>query len=441
MTRSHTETAQAWLSGFQAEFTRKETDLAWLGALRNQARATFQKQGLPTTRTESWKYTSLAPLLDTEYHLAQTEEEAAAQPYVPSTEGFRIVLVNGHFAPGLSRLPQTEEWSLMSLYEASRLTPGRLEDHLLHPNLESGFSSLNEAFWEDGVFLYLNPAAQVKEPVWIICVNVAHQASISHPRLAISLGRHSRLALIEYHVGQGPYLSNIRSTIHLDENAHLDYLRLQCEHPLAHHIADIEFTQRAGATLQSHSFTLGGALSRISLSTCLSDAKASCRLFGLMLGQNHQHQDEHTHIRHAAAHTHSEEHYRSIQDDASHGIFCGRIKVEAGALQCTAKQTSHNLLLSPSAEATTLPQLEILNDDITCSHGATVGQLDETALFYLISRGLDPDEARALLKQAFAKTILDSIPNPALKDKISRLIQEKLGQPLRQGGAHVFFHD
>ncbi|MDE3021076.1 MAG: Fe-S cluster assembly protein SufD [Pseudomonadota bacterium] len=441
MSTIHSEAAERWLKDFQSDFSKSAPESSWLQTSRRQAIAAFSTRGLPTTRMESWKYTSLSPMLATGFRLAPQVEDSAALPYIEkSLPANRMVFINGRYAPGLSNLRDTESLILIPLTEAISRYPQELEQCMVNPHLDNGFSALNEAFWQDGAYLRLAPHAKPDSPVYLTFVTLADQPCVTHPRVMLFIGENAALTLVENYVGKGPYLTNTQSAIHLEKEARLDYLRLQCESPAAHHIGEVSVIAEAGSSFQSHSIALGGVLARVSLSTRLNGNGASCKLHGLMIGHGHQHQDEHTHIQHAKPDTSSEEHYRSILDDASRSVFCGRVTVEEGASQSKAQQASHNLLLSREAEADTLPQLEIFNDDVRCSHGATVGQLDETALFYLKSRGIGQGEAITMLTRAFAQVILDSIINPFLQEKLGALIGDKLDKPQDGGAKHVFFH-
>ncbi len=402
---------------------------------RRAALAEFLKQGFPTQRNEEWKYTSLRRLESRAFVPSERVPialEAGRQPWVHGA-GLRIVLVNGHWAPALSSMEaQPPGLTIVTLAEWIRHDPAAALDYLSRAaeGAVSSLEQLNAAFFEDGLVVRLAPNTHVDEAVHIVHVwTGTQQASMSHPRLIVRAGHHSRCTLIEQYVfvGDVESFTNTVATIELEAGAHVRHYRLQQESPRSFHIGHANVRVREHAHYFAHDFSLGGALSRFKLAIYLQESGAHAELHGLLTPTGTQHLDTHTRIEHIAPHTTSTEDYRGIADDRGRGVFNGKVLVHAGAQKTDARQSSRNLLLSAKAEIDAKPELEIYANDVKCSHGATTGQLDADALFYLRSRGIPETQARVLLIHAFAQSVLTAVESVPVREYLEALLTTRFG--------------
>jgi Fe-S cluster assembly protein SufD len=347
--------------------------------------------------------------------------------------GIRIVLVNGHWMPALSSIgAQLPGMTLLTLKqwcehdpqaaaafiaETARSQPNALED-------------LNRAFFEDGVVLDVAAGASPDQPIYIV-----HQWSegatqlMSNPRLIVRAAANSRCTVIEHYVGSGAgeCFTNAVSEIQVAAGARVEHYRIQQEAPRAFHIGHVNVRVQRDGQYASHDIALGASLSRLNLGTILQGPGAHVALHGLLAPLANQHLDSHTTIDHAAAHTSSDENYRGIAGERGRGVFNGKVIVRPDAQKTDARQSSRNLLLAAGAEIDTKPELEIYANDVKCSHGATTGQLDAAALFYLRSRGLDETAARALLIRAFAESVVSTIGPQALRCHLEKVLDQRYG--------------
>ena len=393
---------------------------------RRSAAASLQQSGLPTLKHERWKYTSLASLNSVSYWLAKPSdgarlsaaEFAALAP--ASGESAQVVVVNGQVRHDLSKLEHLEAGLKITSLSAE---PEHVVEHMLTSATltdSRGFTALNEAALSDSVLIEVAADTIVEVPLAVVMVGTGNEPVLRTPRIIIRVGKNARARIIEESLSspneQG--LSNALTTIELDDGAELHHHRLQNEAHSSAHIGRVTAALGSNATLYTDSVAFGGRLTRIDVDVALRARGARCRLNGLFAGQGEQHIDHHTTIDHQVGDTHSEELYRGILADRSRGVFNGKVIVQKDAQKISAKQASNNLLLSRTAEIDTKPELEIYADDVTCAHGATVGELDSEALFYLRSRGVSEDDARALLIYAFAEEVISAIPLDALRSAI-----------------------
>ena len=428
---------------FLAEFERllalepRDTAL-WLRAIRKSGIAHFADSGFPTTQNEEWKYTNLEILRGRQFKAAErdpaSEPGAAVLAVSPwfSAIPRRIVFVNGHCVPGLSHCPETGDGvRISSLRRATLENPRAVERHLARyarPS-DNPFVALNTAFFQDGAFIEMGKNADGQGPVHLIFIATGSDSSTAfHVRNLIIAAAGSRLAVVEtfINLGSDRYLTNSVSEIVLGENAIVEHLKIQQESPEACHMATIQAHQDAGSNFKSHSIALGGRLARNDIRTVLSGSGAGCLMNGLYIASNDQVVDHHTVIDHARANCSSHEHYQGIMAGSARGVFNGKIFVRKDAQKTDARQTNRNLLLSENAVIDTKPQLEIFADDVKCTHGATVGQLSEEALFYLRARGIGLEEARRMLILAFASQALNRIGISAVGQILEKLVAEKI---------------
>jgi len=402
-------------------------------AARREAARAFAEQGLALERNEAWRFTDLrafAGLAQAEAISGapaegaaskETRAEATALPEWLDVQTWaqaaRFVFVDGRFAPGLSSsgsLPAGVQLGRLAESGDARLPLGSLADQK-----RRALTALNGALAMDGAYLRLDDGIVLRDPVFLIHVS-SSRMGVSCPRSWIELGSNAEAKLVEIHVGSaaGARLVNAVGELRLGSGAHLEHILVQEHGPDTVHCAEIAATQERDSRLGSHSLALGGALSRTEIRTRLDGPGAHTSLHGLYLGQRNQVHDHFTTIDHAAPHTTSEELYKGILGDRSKGIFCGRVEVRPDAQKIDAQQTNRALLMSDSAAVHTRPQLEIYADDVRCSHGASIGQLDADALFYLRARGVGEEEARALLMRAFVADVLDEIAIPELQERL-----------------------
>ncbi|HJT77979.1 MAG TPA: Fe-S cluster assembly protein SufD [Gemmataceae bacterium] len=411
-----TDDRETYLAAF-AEFEKGRREAPPLQRLRQGAIERFAALGFPTTEDEEWRFTNLAPLTRVPFRPATGRPPAMTEADLrrltfSDADCHRLVFVNGRFAPDLStRRPLPEGVILGSLAGALRSHADKVEPHLARyaDYEEQALTALNTAFFEDGAFLFLPRNQVVDEPIHLVFVSAATGGpTVAHPRNLIVAGVSSQVRLVESYVGLGDevYFTNAVTEVAAGENARIDHCRLQRESKRAFHIAALQVHQDRCSNFTSQAVTFGGGLVRNDIGSVLDAEGCSCTLNGLYLASGEQHVDNHTLIDHAKPHCESHELYKGILDGKAHGVFNGKIYVRQDAQKTDAKQTNQTLLLSEDATINTKPQLEIFADAVKCTHGATVGQLDAESVFYLRSRGIGQEAARALLTFAFANDII-----------------------------------
>ena len=396
----------------------------WLHEKRREARQAVKELGFPSSSIETWKYTSLHDLKKTNFKAAEVTDSTIDVTVlhkleIEDSEEKTIIFVNGFFREDLgtytNNIPGIK---IEPLYKKIN-TLEKIKEFISDYDNEA-FSALNVAAFSDGVSIQVEDNALISVAIRLIFIGEHKDPLLRNIKSVIQLGQNAQLRLIEeYRSGIGDYgLTNVSTNIVLQKGAVLNHHRLQNEAISSSQIAKIVASVEANASFNSDSIVLGGQLTRLEIDVALKGKRATCRLNGLFSGTGKQHIDHHTTVRHQIGDTHSEELYRGILDDKSRGIFNGKVIVSKDAQKITAKQTSNNLLLSRTAEIDTKPELQIYADDVKCAHGATIGQLDSAALFYLRSRGISEQEARALLIYAFAEEIIKAIPVENLRSNL-----------------------
>jgi Fe-S cluster assembly protein SufD len=417
--------ARQSLLNFERFEPRLRQGLTWLSELRRTAASSFAQLGYPTTKLEDWKYTSVAPIASLSFKpadpLAEFPPQALRALPLWDLEASRFVFLNGHFREDLSSgLPDG-----IKVINFKRAT----DDPLLRQHLaqyanyrDQAFVALNTALFGDGLLVHIPKDLIVEKPLLLIFASsgMLGEAAALHPRNLIIAGPGSQATLLEcyFGIGEGVYFTNAVTEIVLGENAVLDHYKVQGEGRSAFHIATTQVRQGRSSVFYSRSICWGGALTRNDLNVVLDAEGANCTLDGLYLASGNQHVDNHTLIDHAKPHSSSRELYKGILDGASVGVFNGKIIVRRDAQKADAYQANRNLLLSDQAEINTKPQLEILADDVRCTHGATIGQIDQDALFYMRSRGIPHEEARQLLIYAFANEVLGRIRDDSIRGRL-----------------------
>jgi Fe-S cluster assembly protein SufD len=426
------------------DFNRVTTASAgppWLAAVRRGAIEHFQTLGFPTRRDEDWHFTSVAPIAESEFVPLRGGADGSASVDVHASElepflfdhptGARLVFVNGRVAPDLSStgsLPRGVR--VMRLADALQADDATLRPHLTAiAGIErNAFAALNTALFTDGAFIHVAAGVTLDEPIHVMYVSTSEAArGVSYPRALVVADANARASLIESYlsVGDATYLTNAVTELRLAPGAQLAHIRVQRESSRAYHVGHTEAHQARDSRLASFSFAIGAALSRANIYTSLSGPGAEVTLDGLYLVDGTQHVDHQTRIEHAAPNCASHEVYKGILDGAAHGVFNGKVYVHPIAQKTDGKQTNNNLLLSADAQVDTKPQLEIFADDVKCTHGATVGRLDEVALFYLQSRGIPTEQARTLLTYAFAADVLQRIGDEAVRGALQDAVRAR----------------
>jgi Fe-S cluster assembly protein SufD len=413
--------------------------LPWLQRTRAVAFERFAELGFPTLRDEDWKYTSVASLEKRAFRLVPESLNGMSADEVASLalgDSHLLVFVNGRHAAGLSRLGRLPSGAHVgSLAQALAERPERFEALLTRDAeaLVSGFSALNAAFWADGATIDLAAGCVVEEPIQLLFITADADLAV-HPRNIIRVGAGSRAEIIEHYVGvnDAVYFTNAVTHIQADASAEIIHTKLQQESLRAYHIADIRADQERDSRFTSQSFALGGLLSRNDIATRLDAEGCEATLIGLYMASGRQHMDHHTLVDHARPRGTSREFYKGVLDGAARAVFNGKVIVRPDAQQTDAHQSNRNLLLSDHAEVDTKPQLEIYADDVKCSHGATVGQLDAEQVYYLRSRGMDDASARALLTFAFAEDVATRVNCAPLRARLEQLLRGRLPEQVKE---------
>ncbi len=413
---------------------------SWVFPLRKAAMSRFAELGFPTVRDEDWRFTNVAPIAKLpflpvfEYSKGNLDTAALAKYSFAKLKGSRLVFVNGLFSQEFSSiLPQPDGIKIANLVTALQTDSALIEKHLArHAQDEhNAFTALNTAFFQDGAFIYVPAGKTVAEPVHLLFVSTSKEAgTTSLPRNLIIAERESKLTVIESYVSTvgGAYFTNAVEELIIGENATVEHCKFQDESPQAFHIAAIHVHLSRNCNFIAHSIATGAKLSRNNIRTSLADEGVECILNGLYVTKDDQLADHHMIVDHAKPHCNSHEYYNGILDGRSKGVFHGRILVRPDAQKTDAKQTNKNLLLSDDATVDTKPQLEIYADDVKCTHGATIGQLNDESIFYLRARGIGLERARQMLIHAFAGEIIDRIRYAPVREEMDAIVWDRLEQ-------------
>ena len=406
--------------------------------IRRSAIERFGSLGFPTTRDEEWRYTSVAPIARVDFapvvepDLGKLTADALAPFLFAGLEGAQLVFVDGHYAAVLSRADQLPAGATVtSLAQALEEQPAEVGAHLSRyaDGEQEPFTALNTAFVRDGAFIRIPRNAVVEHPIHLLFVSTRRsEPTISHPRVLCVAESGSQVTLIESYAGleEAQYFTNAVTEIVADQGAVVDHYKIQRESAEAFHISDLHVRQGRDVQFRSTCFTLGGRLTRNHAHTALDGEGIDSTLNGLYLVDDQQHVDNHTLIEHIQPNCSSHEYYKGILDGRSTGVFRGQILVHQAAQKTDAYQANRNLLLCDDADINTKPQLEIYADDVKCSHGSTVGQLDPDAIFYLRSRGIGQADAVQILTRAFAGELVGRVRVDAVRQQLDRLVSNRL---------------
>ncbi len=413
----------------------------WLEPVRRAAMEQFVRTGFPTSRQEEWRFTPVSPIAQASWRSAAVGgiEDVAREQLTPfvfgHSEWCTLVFVNGEYAPALSSPGNLPDGVLVTnLAEVLRNGSGTeiLERHLTRYAQvdESPFTALNTAFLRDGGFIHVPSGTDLPHPVNLVFVTTSDAAgAVIHPRNLVIVERNARASLVESYVTLAPgdrYWTNPVTEVWTGANSWVEHTRIQRESEAAYHVATTQVEVSRDSHYRSFSMAMGANLARHNLNARLGDQSSEALLYGLYITHGDQLVDNHTVLYHDHPNCHSWEVYKGILDGHSHAVFNGKVFVKPEAQKTDAKQTNRNLVLSDYAKVDTKPQLEIFADDVRCTHGATVGRMDEMALFYAQSRGLPADEARRVLTYGFAAEVIDEVSLRPVRDELNRLVLQRL---------------
>lgn len=401
--------------------------------LRERAFSQFEASGIPTVKLEDWKYTDIRVLRDKRYialgdaHVPDTGSVAFSNLPLPEFTPHVAVFLGGEFCPRLSKLDSLPLGvTLNTIGSLLREGSATIIDHMA--STEAAFPALNSALLSDGLFIDLASDTVLTDPIHVIFLNQQTDVPrLNTARLIVNGRKNSRCVVVESHysLDGAQSMTNALTKIEAHDGASVVHHRIQIDEPATHHIGNVFISVGKDASVETYSFAFGGGITRIDINADLVGPGANIIMNGLFMVNENQHIDHHTRVRHRVGRTYSNENYKGIADGNGRGVFNGKIRVEKDAQKIEALQSSKNLLLSDSAEIDTKPELEIYADDVKCAHGATVGQLDEDAFFYLRSRGIDEQFARSILTFAFAADIAENIDIPPLREWLERLIIDR----------------
>ena len=397
-----------------------------MSTIRSAAFERFITQGFPTTRQEEWSHTNVSPIAQIAFDRAPVAEPSAAdvEPFLFAADiPHRIVLVNGRWSKALSSLASLPAGVTV---KSLRDVPEKAGADVAGP---TPFADLNAAMFEDGAYIEIAPKTDVGEPIHLVSISAPGSSpALVSPRFVISVGERAQVFFVESYAGLGSQVSwtNVVTRIDVAPDAMVDHVKFQREQPTTFHLAAMMVKVDRAATFRSHAVTLGAKIARNDLMATLAGEGAECTLDGLYVAGGDSLVDTHTTIDHAMPHCPSHELYKGILADKARAVFNGKIIVRQDAQKTNAKQTNKALLLSDDATINTKPQLEIFADDVKCTHGAAIGQLDEDAMFYMQARGIGAEDARNLLIHAFAGEVLDGVREDVVREHAMRLLEKKL---------------
>ncbi len=407
--------------------------------VRNNAIKIFEEKGFPSKKEEAWKYTSLNALLKPDYSIFSNKDRNVdlekVRPYfLHEIDTYKIVFVDGVYSSFLSETTHdTVDVCLLSAALTKNKYKPVIEAYFNKIAKRDGLTSLNTAFTKEGSFIHIPAHKEVRKPIEIINFSTGNEAAMFlQPRNLIVVGENAHVQIIERHqsLSDNKVLSNSVTEIFAEKRAYVDYYKIQTDRDTASLIDNTFISQERESICHVHTFAFGGNLVRNNLNFYQKGERCDSTLKGVTILEGKQHVDHNTLVHHMAPNCESHQDYKGIFAESSTGIFNGKILVDRIAQKIDAFQQNNNILIDDKATINAKPQLEIFADDVKCSHGCTVGQFDDEALFYLRSRGIGLKEAQALLMYAFSNTVLESVKIPELKMRINKLIANKIGVSL-----------
>ncbi|MHA7841938.1 MAG: Fe-S cluster assembly protein SufD [Winogradskyella sp.] len=404
--------------------------------IRTEAIKHFENVGFPTKRQEAWKYTSLNSVLKHDYSVFPKHEDAlefrdVKKYFIHDIDSYKIVFIDGKYS---SHLSQTTHDGIDVCLMSAALTKPKyrlvIENYFNKIASKDSLSSLNTAFSAEGAYIHIPKNKLVEKPIQILHFSTGNEVALMlQPRNLVVVGENSHVQIIERHqsLTDNPVLTNSVTEIFTNKRAIVDYYKIQNDRETASLIDNTFINQKQESIAKVHTFSFGGKITRNNLNFYQNGERIDSTMKGITIIGNKQHVDHNTLVHHIEPNCESHQDYKGIFGDSATGVFNGKVLVEKEAQKTDAFQANNNILLSDKASINTKPQLEIFADDVKCSHGCTIGQLDESAMFYLRSRGIPEKEARGLLMFAFSNNVLDSVKIPELKNRITKLIASKLG--------------
>ncbi len=405
--------------------------LTWLNQLRHQALDELHKHGLPTLKDEEWKYTHIAPItkqfMPSTTRAHQEEKDFYVLPLEKNLDCHQLHFIDGLYHEKSSHIQTLPaDIIICNLAKATTQHPELLENYLNNVG-ENGFNHLNTLNWQDGIFIYIPKNTTLEKPIHLSYFSQSENKT-SSIRNCIIANENSHVTIIEsyYSDHQQVYFNNVLSHVFCQAYASVDHIKIQQESEKAYHIGYLFAKLQQSSLFNSHSYSFGGMLTRSDIIVDFEKAHAHAELNGVYLAKNYQHVDHHTTINHHHPECHSSQNYKGILNHRARGVFNGKVYVAKDAQLTRAHQQNKNILLSDRAEIDTKPQLEIFADDVKCTHGATVGQIDKDALYYLQARGVSKEQAQRLLINAFADDVLAKINHSPVSEYLKKLISEML---------------
>ena len=421
------EAGKQYLSDFPSA---DGADQAWLKPRREAAIRAFEERGFPTRKDELWRYTNVAPLIDTAFHAPHASTATTGEGLL---HGIRLVFVNGLLAPDASHVEGLPAGVTLAGVHTTLDQASELEAHVTSQpvTVENAFGDLNTAFFRDGAYLRVAAGVKVEAPIELVFVNEGDCAStVTHVRNVIVCEAGSEVQIVETHRGSAGALCNEVIEVEVASKANVEHVKVQLDSDEAFHVSSLRVRLAEDAHFGNHFVSMGGRLVRNDIEVSIEGERSNCTLNGVFLVDGKRHVDTNTLIHHRVANCTSHELYKGILADHGKGVFRGKIHVHQEAQKTDAKQSSSNLLLSDDSTINTQPNLEIYADDVRCTHGATVGQLDEDAMFYLRTRGLSEAGAKRLLTLGFVNDVVDQLPVAEVRD----LLIDKVTHRLEQAG-------
>jgi Fe-S cluster assembly protein SufD len=408
-----------------------------LKSLRSDATGKFENSEFPTKKDEEWKYTNIAPILKREFvpspltEISVLSKKNIERYLIPDTDVHLLVFVNGIFYPDLSAIGEAQDGIIIDSFRNQMQSNSNfiLENLRKKDTAENSFNLLNESFIYDGFVIYLPKNKAVEKPIHILnLATTKPELPLIQPRNLIIAEENSQAKIVYEFNGyeEGEYFTNIVTEVSVDKNANISFYKIQNESNSAYHIDRTDILQKDSSVFNHFSLSFGAKIARNDINTKLDGENIELHLYGLYLGNEDQHIDHHTFIDHSKPNCESNELYKGILDDRARGVFSGKILVDKIAQKTNAFQSNKSVLLSENASIDAKPQLEIYADDVKCSHGATVGKLDEQAYFYIRSRGVPEESARSMLIRAFVDDVVSQIDINHLQEKINHTIFEHL---------------